>query len=228
MISFWDNSLFNYLPHIAIGLLIFGVITRFVKASKTIQATSTQLLSNDKMFNWSIMLFHYGIVFVLLGHIFGLFTPRWLYELVMTPDTKRMLAISMGSFFGICAFIGIVTLTIRRFTNERIHDNSSVHDIFISLLISVQIFLGVWSTAITAVSPPEQYFMLDTWAKGVVTFQPDAASVMAQMSLIHKLHILGGLFIFILFPYSKLMHFLVTPIQYLWRRAEQLVWMRKS
>ena len=227
MTSFWNNALFNYLPHIVIVLLIFGIATRFVKSSKTIQATSVQLLSKSKLYDTALLLFHYGIVFVLLGHIFGLFTPRWLYELVMTPETKRLLAISMGSFFGICALIGIVILSYRRFMNERVHENSSVHDIFISLLVSVQIFLGVWSTAITAVSPPEQYFLLDVWAKGVVTLSPDAASVMSQMSLIHKLHILTGLFIFVLFPYSKLMHFLVAPVQYLWRRAAQLVWIRK-
>lgn len=228
MSGFWNNSLFNYLPYIALTLLVFGVITRFVKANKSIQATSTQFLSNDKLFNGAIMMFHYGIVFVFFGHVFGLFTPTWLYELVMTPATKRILAISMGSFFGICALIGIVGLTIRRFTNRRIYDNSSVHDIFIALLVSVQIFLGVWSTAITAVSPPEEYFLLDTWAKGVVTFNPESASILAKMSLIHKLHILNGFFIFILFPYSKLMHFLVAPVQYLWRRAEQLVWQRRS
>ncbi|MGL5690475.1 MAG: respiratory nitrate reductase subunit gamma, partial [Bacteroidales bacterium] len=219
MTNFWDNTLFNYLPHVVIALLIFGIATRFVKASKTIQATSVQLLSKNKLYDMALLLFHYGIVFVLLGHIFGLFTPRWLYELVMTPATKRILAITMGSFFGVCAFIGIVILSYRRLMNERVHDNSSIHDIFISLLVSVQIFLGVWSTAITAVSPPEQYFLLDTWAKGVVSLSPNAASVMSQMSLIHKLHILTGLFIFVLFPYSKLMHFLVAPVQYLWRRA---------
>ena len=110
MTSFWNNALFNYLPHIVIFLLIFGIATRFVKASKTIQATSVQLLSKSKLYDTALLLFHYGIVFVLLGHIFGLFTPRWLYELVMTPETKRLLAISMGSFFGICALIGIVIL----------------------------------------------------------------------------------------------------------------------
>ncbi|MGL5637185.1 MAG: respiratory nitrate reductase subunit gamma, partial [Bacteroidales bacterium] len=58
MTNFWDNTLFNYLPHVVIALLIFGIATRFVKASKTIQATSVQLLSKNKLYDMALLLFH--------------------------------------------------------------------------------------------------------------------------------------------------------------------------
>ncbi|MEG1616841.1 MAG: respiratory nitrate reductase subunit gamma [Bacteroidales bacterium] len=226
--NYWNSFLFNYLPHIAVLLLIFGVIGRLVFWNKSIHAKSTQLLQDDKTLRYSLMFFHWGIVFVLLGHFLGLFTPRWMYEWLMSVETKRWLAIIMGSFFGLCAFFGMVGLFIRRQKHERIKINSSWGDIAIEIILMVQIFLGLASTTKTFFSPIENYLLFDTWAQAVITFQPKAGAIILEMPWIYKVHIICGCLIFIIFPYSKLMHFFVTPLQYIWRKSTQLVWSRKT
>ena len=221
MDNYINNFLFTYLPYIALAIFTFGLITRLILFNKTIQAESTQLLS-DKKIKWGSNLFNIGIIFVFFGHL-PLFIPEWLYHMVMTTETKRILALSMGSFFGIIAFVGMSILVFRRFKAPRIKANSSFQDYFIIILLLVEVLLGLTAVAGTATGPIEKYAALSEWAQAVVTFQPDAGEILLNHSIQYKLHIVTGLFIFMIFPYTKLMHMLVLPYVYLFRSGYQLV-----
>ena len=222
MDNFINNLLFTYLPHISMTLFWFGVITRIVISPQSIQAESSQFLSKKGQ-RWGGNLFHYGILMVFIGHFTGLFTPENLYHLVMTTATKRTLAITMGSIFGTSAFVGVIILLIRRLKNQRLRMNSKPQDFLLIVLLLVEMGLGLISIFITAGSSIENYAELGTWAQKVITFQPDAGAVIAGHSLIYKLHIVTGLFIFMIFPYTKLMHMLVMPVAYFFRSGYQLV-----
>jgi nitrate reductase gamma subunit len=160
---------------------------------------------------------------VFIGHFTGLFTPENLYHLVVTTATKRTLAITMGSIFGTSALVGIIILLIRRVKNQRIKINSKPQDILLIGLLLVEMGLGMIAIFITAGSSIENYAELGIWAQKVITFQPDAGAVIAGHSLIYKLHIVIGLFIVMIFPYTKLMHMLVAPAAYFFRSGYQLV-----
>ena len=108
------------------AIFLFGVVTRLIIGNKTVQAESTQFLA-DKKVKLGSNLFHVGIIFVFLGHL-TLFIPEWLYHMVMTTETKRIIALSMGSLFGIIAIVGMIILVSRRFTSPRIKMNSSFQD----------------------------------------------------------------------------------------------------
>ena len=112
----WIYSvLFAYLPYVAFGIFIAGLIWRIRHANPTIQALSTQFLSNDKMIKWGSPLFHFAVIGVFFGHIFGLLAPEPLYIWLMSNETKRLLAIIMGGAAGIIALIGITLMMVRRF-----------------------------------------------------------------------------------------------------------------
>ena len=120
---------FVYLPYLAIGFFIAGLAYRVMNDNRNIQALSTQFLRNDKMLKWGSNLFHYAIIFVLIGHIIGLLTPEPLYDWLISNETKRLLAITMGCASGIVALVGICLLMMRRFTDARVRANSSMeHD----------------------------------------------------------------------------------------------------
>ncbi|MBN1650594.1 MAG: respiratory nitrate reductase subunit gamma [Bacteroidales bacterium] len=222
MDNYINNLLFTYLPHIAMTLFWFGVITRIVKTSKSLQAESSQFLSKKGQ-RWGGNLFHYGIILVFIGHFTGLFTPEHFYHLFMTTATKKVLAVIMGSIFGTAAFIGISILLFRRINEKRIRINSSPADILLILLLLIEMGLGLASVFISAESSVENYAALGLWAQKVITFQPDAGAVILGHSLIYKLHIVVGLFIFMVFPYTKLMHMFVMPIAYFFRSSYQMV-----
>ena len=39
-----------------------------------------------------------------------------------------------------------------------------------------------------------------------------------------KLHIVGAFLIFLLIPFSRLVHFLVAPFHYIWRPYQVVIW----
>ncbi|MBF6598203.1 MAG: respiratory nitrate reductase subunit gamma [Fermentimonas sp.] len=221
MDNYINNFLFTYFPYIALAVFFFGVITRLVWMNKTIQAESSQFLA-DKKVKLASNLFHVGIIFVFFGHL-TLFIPEWLYHMVMTTETKRVIALSMGSIFGIMAVIGLIILVIRRFTAPRIKYNSGFNDYLIIVLLLVEAVIGLTAAAKTAVEPIGTYAALSEWSQAIVTFQPNAGLILANHPLQYKLHIVLGLFIFMIFPYTKLMHMLVFPYVYFFRSGYQLV-----
>lgn len=221
MAYYINNFLFTYLPHIALAVMVFGIITRLVMANKTIQAESTQLLTDNKV-KLGSNLFHVGIIFVFFGHL-TLFIPEEIYHLIMTTETKRLIALSIGSFFGTMAIVGMSILITRRFFSPRISYQSSFADYFILILLFVEAGLGISAVVGTATSSIEQYAALGEWAQAVVTFQPNAGDLLASHTIQYKIHIVTGFFIFIIFPFTKLVHMLVLPYTYFLRKGYQLV-----
>lgn len=225
MAYYINNFLFTYLPHIALAVMVFGIITRLVMANKTIQAESTQLLTDRKVVLGS-NLFHVGIIMVFFGHL-TLFIPEELYHLIMTTETKRLIALSIGSFFGTMAIVGMSILITRRFFSPRISYQSSFADYFILILLFVEAGLGISAVVGTATSSIEQYAALGEWAQAVVTFQPNAGDLLANHTIQYKIHIVTGFLIFIIFPFTKLVHMLVLPYTYFLRKGYQLVRRKK-
>lgn len=217
MNDYLNNLLLGYFPYIALAVFTAGVLYHLWISNKTIQATSSQFLRGGKDMFWGSTLFHYAILLVLAGHIFGLLTPEWLYSLVMTTETKRLLAIIMGTISGGVALVGITLLVLRRIGDARIRAISSFQDYFVAILLLVQIVLGLLCTYITANAPVEHYLALDYWAQGLVWFEPDAWKYIADIHILYVLHIVNGFLIFILFPYTKLMHMLMVPVRYFFK-----------
>ncbi|MDL2425377.1 respiratory nitrate reductase subunit gamma, partial [Pseudomonas sp. BAgro211] len=57
--------------------------------------------------------------------------------------------------------------------------------------------------------------MLANWAQSIVTFQPlAAAEAIAPVSLVYKLHVTLGLTLFVLFPFTRLVHIVSAPVWY--------------
>jgi len=221
MDNYINNLLFTYLPHIAFAVFWFGLITRFVVANKTIQAKSTQILAKNGVRKGN-NLFHYGIIIVFFGHL-TLFLPENIYHLVMTTETKRLIALIFGTVFGTMAFIGLLILIHRRISNERVRFASKFHDYFILVLLFIEASVGMASVVTTAYGSVSNYAALGEWAQKIITFQPDAGLVIAGHSILYKIHFTIGLIIFMIFPYTKLMHMMVLPVAYFFRTGYQLL-----
>jgi len=81
-----------------------------------------------------------------------------------------------------------------------------------SLLL--QIALGLWGTYITTRSPIGDYVAMEDWAQGIIVFQPDSWKYIANADWVYKLHIINGFLIFIIFPFTKLMHMVMVPVNF--------------
>lgn len=216
--TYFNELLFGIYPYLAGAVFLIGSWIRFDRDQYSWKAGSSQMLSS-KDFKRANNLFHIGILLLFFGHLFGLLTPPFVYHaLGLSTQAKQLLAMGFGGLFGIICFIGMTALVRRRLTDPRVRATSSFSDIFILLLIYVQLVLGLLSILVSAFHlDGSQMLLLADWAQRIVTFRGGAAAVIADANWIYKLHIFLGLTMFLVFPFTRLVHIWSAPIWYLGR-----------
>ena len=198
---------FGIYPYVALGIFLLGSLIRFDREQYTWKSDSSQLLRRSQL-RWGSNLFHIGILFLFFGHAAGLLTPHWLYESMglSTPD-KQMLAIVSGGLAGLICLAGIVLLLHRRLTDPRIRATSKPMDIFILLWVFVTLVLGLISIFFSLQHKDGSVMLLlGSWAQHIVTFRAGAADFLLTVPLIYKIHLMFGMTLFVLFPFSRLVH----------------------
>jgi nitrate reductase gamma subunit len=187
------------------------------------KADSSQLLSKKGMRVGS-NLFHIGIIFLFFGHFVGLLTPEWVYHPFMSAGSKQVMAMTAGGIFGTLCLIGLVMLLHRRLTNPRIRATSHSADIMILVVLLVQLILGLITIPYSAQHlDGSSMIALANWAQHIVTFRSGAAAYIVNEAWVFKLHLLLGMVIFVLFPFTRLVHIWSVPVQYLTRSNYQIV-----
>jgi nitrate reductase gamma subunit len=135
-----------------------------------------------------------------------------------------MLAIVVGGVAGIACFVGITLLVHRRLFDSRIRKTSSFGDIAILLMLYAQLILGLLTITVSLNHlDGHEMVRFMTWAQGVLTLQPNLAAMVADAHLLFKLHLALGMTIFLVFPFTRLVHVWSAPIWYIGRRGYQIV-----
>ena len=223
------NFLFGIYPYIALSVLLIGSIARYERDPFTWKTSSSQLLRRKQLVIGSI-LFHVGVLVSFFGHLVGLLTPIWVFDAIgVSHSAKQILAVVAGGIAGVMALIGGVMLFHRRWTDPRIRKTSSFADIAILALLIAQLVLGL-GTIFASVQHLDGHEMVKfmSWAQGIFTFQPDAAAHITDVALVFKLHLFLGLTIFLVFPFTRLVHMLSVPLRYVTRPGYQIVRSRRG
>ena len=209
-------------PYMSFSLMIIGVVYRFKYRPLSITSKSSELLEKERL-RWGARLFHYGIIFVILGHFAGLFVPISLLHRFGVPDYMNyVVSVLAGGIFGLMAWIGLAYLIGRRLFVKRIRQNSSFGDTYVLILLLVIMSFGL--------SLPLGYDLINgsaaynsvmsnvgQWMTGFFTFRPDA-SLMQGVPLIFKIHILLSFLLYPSIPFTRLIHIFTTPVRYLYRK----------
>lgn len=222
-ISFLDQFLFGYYPYIAMAIFIIGSALRYDRDQYTWKADSSQLLRKKGM-RWGSNLFHVGIILLFFGHFVGLLTPEWVYHPFMSAGTKQLIAMTAGSIFGVMCLIGMIILLNRRLFDKRIRATSKPSDIFILLFLFVQLLLGLLTVPYSAQHlDGSSMIALANWAQHITTFRAGAAEFIINEAWVFKLHLVLGMSLFVVFPFTRLVHIWSAPVQYLTRSNYQIV-----
>lgn len=221
--------IYGVLPYIAITIMVVGSIIRYDRDPFTWKSKSSQIL-RKKSFVLGSVLFHVGVLVILLGHLGGLLTPIAIFEaLGITLFAKQLLAVVIGGIAGAMALAGGLILLVRRFGDPRIRATSSFGDKLVLLMLVGQLILGLASIFPTLSNlDGSEVAKFMSWAQAIVYFQPGAADYIADVNWIYKAHILLGLAIFITFPFTRLVHMISAPVRYLWRPGYQIVRSRRG
>lgn len=218
--SYFNTLLFGLYPYLAGSIFLLGSLIRFDHGQYTWRTGSSQMLTTKNM-RMASNLFHVGIIVIFFGHLVGLLTPHWVYAPFISAGAKQIVAIFIGGIAGVMCLIGGAMLAYRRLTNARVKASSSTMDSLIIVLLVVQVSLGLL-TIIPALGHLDGgvMMMLGSWAQSIVFFQGGAAEHLASVGLIYKLHILVGLTIVLLFPFTRLVHVWSVPFGYVTRRYQ--------
>ena len=212
--------LFGIYPYIAVSVFLVGSLIRFDHGQYTWKTGSSQMLSSRHM-RLASNSFHIGILVIFFGHLVGLLTPHWAYAWIISAGAKQIMAILVGGIAGVLCFIGGVMLLWRRLFNPRVRASSSAMDTFIIALLVVQVTLGL-ATIGPALGHLDGGLMLQLahWAQAIAFFQGGAAAYLEGVGWTYKVHIFIGLTIFLVFPFSRLVHVWSLPLGYLFRRYQ--------
>jgi nitrate reductase gamma subunit len=221
MAGYLNELLFGYYPYLALTVFLVGSVLRFDAAQYTWRSGSSQLLRRRTL-RLGSNCFHVGILLLFAGHFVGLLTPPAAYHaLGLGTAAKQQLAMIAGGVFGVLCLVGLTLLLVRRLGDARIRATSGAMDIAILLLIYAQLVLGLITIFFSAQhSDGETMAALADWAHRIVTFRGGAAAQVAGAELAYKLHIFLGLTIFLVFPFSRLVHIWSAPVWYLGRRYQ--------
>lgn len=223
-----DYLLFGALPYVAFTVMLIGSIYRYTKRGFQVSSLSSQFLEGRQLFFGS-QFFHWGMLMLFLGHLIGFLIPSAVIAWNGSP--VRLLVLEFSAFgFAISSLIGLALLIKRRATTKRIQMVSNNMDYVVYIVLLVQIISGLgiayygrWgSNWFASVMSPYLY--------SVFAFNPNI-DLIAQLStsnamalLMVKTHIASAFLIIGIIPFTRFVHFLVAPVDYIWRKYQLVIW----
>jgi len=220
-----DQLLFAVFPYVAIVLAVVVTCLRYFGNRFSYSSLSSQFLENRQLF-WGSVPWHYGILFLLTGHLVGLLIPRTVLAWNGVPWRLYVLEASALAF-GLLTLWGLIVLIFRRITSARIRAVTSPMDVVLLLVLLVQVVAGVWIAIF--------YRWGSSWYAGfavpylwsILKLSPDIVLVV-NLPFAVKLHIVGAFVILGVLPFTRLVHLLSVPFSYLWRPYQVVVWNLRS
>jgi len=204
--TYLDHFIFGIFPYIALTIFLLGSLVRFDRDQYTWKTDSSQLLRAGQL-RWGSNLFHVGVLFLFFGHTVGMLTPHFMYEPFMSAGNKQIMAMVSGGIAGVLALIGLSLLLHRRLSDPRIRTTSRRGDILLLVLLWLQLVLGLATIPLSAQHLDGGMMLkLAEWAQRIVTFRGGAVELLAEAGWVFKLHMFLGMSLFVVFPFTRLVH----------------------
>jgi nitrate reductase gamma subunit len=224
------NFLYGVYPYIALAVFLLGSLQRFDREQYTWKSDSSQLLERNKL-RLGSNLFHVGVLAIFGGHAVGLLTPHhWFQGLGVSDMTHQMIAIWAGSVFGLLALIGGAMLWLRRMFNKRISVTSRGTDKFILSWLLITLMLGLSTIPVSIghanAGNPGVMIALAEWVQSIVYLHPNPA-LLAHVDTVFKVHLFFGMTVFLVFPFTRMVHVWSAPFGYV-GRPYQIVRSKRS
>ncbi len=222
--SVWDVVLFAATPYAVFLMFFVFTIHRYRAEAFTYSSLSSQFLENREHF-WGLGPFHFGIVAVLAGHLLAFLIPSQI--LLWNRQPLRLFALEItGLTFALLALLGLLGAIHRRLRDPKVQKVTTLLDWVVEAMLLFQLLTGIgiavfhpWGTSWFAASMAPYLWSL-------VKFRPDI-TYLATVPLLVKLHLANFYALVGIMPFTRLVHILVAPNPYLWRRPQVVRWYRR-
>ena len=220
-LHYLDQFLFVALPYLAFAVFFIGTIQRYRMQSFTYSSLSSQLLENKQHF-WGMVPFHYGILTVLAGHVVAFCIPRAVLAWNARPLRLYVLEVS-ALICGMLAFVGLMAAIIRRIRYGKVRIVTSKPDWIVFGMLLFQIFSGIYVAIFVGWGSSWFAAAATPYLRSLLVFNPDIG-YLSQMPWMVRLHIINAFLLVAFFPFTRLVHILVVPNMYLWRKPQVVRW----
>ena len=216
-----DFFLFAGIPYLALGIFLIGTIMRYSGRQFGISSLSSQFLESNKLF-WGSQPFHYGMMILFFGHLIAFAFPRSVVLWNSMPVRVLILEIS-GFTFALLALFGLIMFVYRRLTEKRAQVVFSKMDAWVYFILFFQVISGIGVAYFSRWGSTWFATTLTPYLRSIFVFDPSIDAV-AAMPWWVQLHIIVAFVLIGTIPFSRFMHFLVVPLDYLFRSYQQVIW----
>lgn len=214
-----DDLLWGVLPYVMVVVLVGGTIWRY-RYDQFGWTTRSSQLYESRLLRIGSPLFHFGLVFVIAGHFFGLVIPKsWTDAVGLPQHIYHLNALIVGGLAGFCTLVGLLILVYRRRTQGPVFMATTKNDKLMYVVLVAAIVLGLWTTVAGVWGNGEAHNYRESvapWFRSLFIFQPDVAS-MAAAPFSFQVHTLVGMLLFMIWPFTRLVHAFTAPFHYLFR-----------
>ncbi len=216
-----DTFFFAMFPYVTIFTFFLVTIQRYRSKAFTYSSLSSQFLENRQHF-WGLVPFHYGIISVLIAHFVWFLVPETILWWNSVPARLYVMEVCMF-IFGLMTFIGLVNIIIRRRTNSMARFVTSRADWWVLAFLVIQVITGLYTAYFYRWGSSWYAASIVPYLRSVIKLSPDLTFITAMPFMV-KLHIVSAYSIILLFPFTRLVHALVVPNPYLWRKTQVVRW----
>lgn len=206
------------LPYVAMTIFVVGHIWRWRHDQFGWTTRSSQLQEN-RLLKVGSPLFHYGALAAIAGHVLGILIPSsWMAAIGISEDGYHLLSAIAGTAAGVAVVLGLGILIYRRVSVPRVAATTSPTDVAVYVLFVLIIALGFGETLlVNALGPGYDYrSTVAVWFRGIFLLDPKP-QLMTGAPLIYQIHAMSAWFLFILWPFSRLVHAWSVPWAYFGR-----------
>ncbi len=219
------SCLFVAFPYVAFALAIIGGLYRYFADRFTFSSLSSQLVEGRALY-WASVPWHYGIIPILLAHLFSGVLP-WVSDWILRNRLALFALELTGWALGLFALFGILAAILRRGVNWRARAVTSAMDWILLVLLAIQTATGVGVALFTRWGSLWYLHTAVPWFWSIVTFQSNAATIIPLPAIV-QVHMFLGFVLIALFPFTRLVHIFTVPIPYLWRPYQVAIWNRRE
>lgn len=211
--------LWTALPYACVAVLVSGLVWRY-RYDRFGWTTRSSQMYETRIMRIASPLFHFGIIAVILGHVLGLMIPEeWTEALGVGEDLYHVLTLPLSLLAGAATVVGLAMLVYRRRSTATVFSRTTLNDKIMYVFLGGAILLGVtaswWASGIFGEGHNYREDV-SVWFRSVLVFQPEPEH-MASAPLVFQLHVVAGFLLFAVWPFTRLVHALSAPLQYLAR-----------
>ncbi len=210
-----DILLWVVFPYVCLTVFVVGHLWRYHYDKFGWTTRSSQLYEN-RLLRLGSPLFHFGILFVLAGHVMGLGIPKsWTSAVGISEGVYHFMAVSIGAIAGFCTLVGMSILIYRRRTVGPVFSATTRMDKTMYVFLATVILLGLANTVVANVFGEYDYREgVSVWFRGIFRFSLHP-ELMAVAPIGFQLHAIAAFALFALWPFTRLVHVFSAPVGYL-------------